>query len=99
MSSSTFNVHDAETTRPGQLAEGFVRSGKVDSLGIKGTRRSINPYFLQSGNEIWGGAGGVLTSANDLVSSIPQQSLNKEDAPTDARFVVFSPGFLARYAS
>lgn len=67
MSSSTYSVAEAEAS--GQLAHGFQRSMEDVLHGVNGTLTATVPYFQRPGEEtIWAGAGGVLSSARDLVS-------------------------------
>ena len=66
MTASTFSVSEAEAR--GSLADGFQRDMKDLINNINGTLTPIVPYFHRPGEEkIWAGAGGVLTSARDLV--------------------------------
>lgn len=68
MTSSTLSVAKAQALPNGQLASGYLRSGRNLALGKDGKRVAIEPYFIPEGqDEIWRGAGGVLTSARDLV--------------------------------
>lgn len=71
MTSSTFSVAEAETW--GTLANGFLWDMEDITKGENGTRVAVNPYFQRPGEErTWAGAGGVLTSARDLVSCFRQ---------------------------
>lgn len=66
MSSSTYSVAEAE--RWGKLANGFMYDMEDEANDVNGTLKATVPYFLRPGEEmIWAGAGGVLTSARDLV--------------------------------
>lgn len=66
MSASTYSVAEAEAR--GTMADGFQRSLRDPAHGINGTLIPTVPYFLRPGEEeTWAGAGGVLTSAKDLV--------------------------------
>lgn len=73
MTSSTYSVAEAEAS--GNLAHGFGWDGEDPTLddgkggsGKNGTRIPMVPYFQRPGEEkTWAGAGGVLTSARDLV--------------------------------
>lgn len=66
MSSSTYSVKEAE--EGGNFADGFQWHMRDITRDINGTRRATVPYFLRPGEErIWAGAGGVLSSAHDLV--------------------------------
>lgn len=66
MSSSTYSVKEAEECET--LADGFQWHMRDFTRGINGTRRATVPYFFRPGRErIWAGAGGVLSSARDLV--------------------------------
>lgn len=68
MTSSTYSVAEAEQS--GHLADGFQQSMRDMLKGENGTLTATVPYFHRPGEEtIWAGAGGVLTSARDLVSS------------------------------
>jgi CubicO group peptidase (beta-lactamase class C family) len=68
MNSTTVSVAKAQKLPHGQLSEGFLRSGRNLQLGQEGVRTAIQPFFIPEGEEeIWRGAGGVLTSARDLV--------------------------------
>ena len=67
MSASTFSVAEAEAR--GTLADGFQRDSQDITKGKNGTLKATVPYFQRPGEErTWAGAGGVLTSARDLVS-------------------------------
>ena len=66
MSASTFSVAEAEAR--GTLADGFQPDAQDFTKGKNGTLKATVPYFLRPGEErTWAGAGGVLTSARDLV--------------------------------
>ena len=66
MTASTFSVVDAEAR--GTLADGFLSDSQDFMKGKNGTLKASVPYFQRSGEErTWAGAGGVLTSARDLV--------------------------------
>ena len=66
MTSSTFSVVEAEAR--GTLADGFLPDAQDLTKGKNGTLKAIVPYFQRPGEErTWAGAGGVLTSARDLV--------------------------------
>ena len=66
MSASTFSVAEAEAR--GTLADGFQRDMQDITKGKDGTLTPIIPYFQRPGEEqILAGAGGVLSSARDLV--------------------------------
>ena len=66
MSASTFSVAEAEAR--GTLADGFHPDAQDFTKGKNGTLKATVPYFLRPGEErTWAGAGGVLTSARDLV--------------------------------
>ena len=66
MTASTFSVAEAEAR--GTLADGFLRDTKDITKSKNGTLKAIVPYFQRPGEErTWAGAGGVLTSARDLV--------------------------------
>jgi len=66
MTASTFSVSEAEAR--GTLADGFQRDMKDSMNNNNGTLTPIVPYFHRPGEEnIWAGAGGVLTSSRDLV--------------------------------
>jgi len=68
MASSTLRVAEAESR--GQLADGFFPDMQDLTQGINGTLRPIIPYLPRPGEEsVMAGAGGVLSSARDLVSS------------------------------
>lgn len=68
MTSTGTSINDAQKT--GKMADGFVREG-VDAKNPLGTGRRAREFFLpdDSGESNWG-AGGVITSANDVVRSI-----------------------------
>lgn len=69
MSSSTFSVAEAEAR--GTLAHGFQWDAQDITQGKNGTLVATVPYFQRPGEEeIWAGAGGVLTSARDLVRGL-----------------------------
>lgn len=62
MTASTFSV--SEVKARGTLADGFLRDMKDLMNNKNGTLTPIVPYFHRPGEEnIWAGAGGVLTSA------------------------------------
>ena len=66
MMASTFSVAEAESR--GTLAHGFQPDAQDLTKGKNGTLRATVPYFQRPGEEwTWAGAGGVLTSARDLV--------------------------------
>ena len=66
MTASTFSVTEAEAR--GTLAHGFQNDAQDITKGKNGTLRATVPYFQRPGEErTWAGAGGVLTSARDLV--------------------------------
>ena len=66
MTASTFSVAEAEAR--GTLADGFQRDEQDITKGKNGTLMATVPYFQRPGEErTWAGAGGVLTSARDLV--------------------------------
>lgn len=75
MTSSTYSVAEAEAS--GNVAHGFGWDGQDPTLedqegqpGRNGMRIPMVPYFQRPGEEkTWAGAGGVLTSARDLVCS------------------------------
>lgn len=67
MGSSTLKVAEAESR--GQLADGFSPDMQDLTRGINGTLRPIIPFSPRPGEEvILAGAGGVFSSARDLVS-------------------------------
>ena len=52
----------------GTLADGFLPDAQDFTKGKNGTLKVTVPYFQRLGEErTWAGAGGVLTSARDLV--------------------------------
>ena len=66
MTASTFSVVEAEAR--GTLADGFQPDAQDFTKGKNGTLKATVPYFLRPGEErTRAGAGGVLTSARDLV--------------------------------
>lgn len=73
MTSSTYSVAEAEAS--GKLAHSFGWDGQDSTLVNQegkprknGTRIPMIPYFQRPGEEkTWAGAGGVITSARDLV--------------------------------
>ena len=66
MTASTFSVAEAEAR--GTLAHGFHHDAQDFTKGKNGTLKATVPYFQRPGEErTWAGAGGVLTSARDLV--------------------------------
>ena len=66
MTASTFSVVEAEAR--GTLADGFQPDEQDFTKGKNGTLKATVPYFQRPGEErTWAGAGGVLTSARDLV--------------------------------
>ena len=66
MTASTFSVVEAEAR--GTLAHGFQHDAQDFTKGKNGTLKATVPYFQRPGEEkTWAGAGGVLTSARDLV--------------------------------
>lgn len=87
MTSSTLSVAKAQALPNGQLASGYLRSGRNLALGKEGKRVAIEPYFIPEGeDEIWRGAGGVLTSARDLVSALSsnRRSTSEEVLTSDS---------------
>lgn len=65
MSASVYSVATAEAS--GNMAHGYMRSMRDEITGINGTLIPAVPYFSRPGEEqIWAGAGGVITSARDL---------------------------------
>lgn len=69
MTSSTYSVAEAESW--GTLADGFHRDMRNILKDINGSLTATVPYFQRPGEEnIWAGAGGVLTSARDLVRGV-----------------------------
>jgi CubicO group peptidase (beta-lactamase class C family) len=82
MSASTFSVAEAEAR--GTLADGYLRDMQDLTKGINGTLTPIVPYFQRPGEEnIWAGAGGVLTSARDLVHLSEEYKLSVIDDVVD----------------
>lgn len=72
MTSSTFSVAEAEAR--GTFVNGFLWDMEDITKGKNGTRVAVDPYFQRPGEEgTWAGAGGVLTSARDLVSGFRLQ--------------------------
>ena len=76
MASSTFAIADVdEYYIPGQkgkfadrMAEGHLADGRDFIRGRNGTLKAIVPNWTRPGDErIWAGAGGVITTARDLV--------------------------------
>ena len=66
MIASNFSVVEAEAW--GTLADGFQHDEQDFTKGKNGTLKATVPYFQRPGEErTWAGAGGVLTSARDLV--------------------------------
>lgn len=66
MSSSTFSIAEAE--KSGQFATGHLASGRDFTRGLNGTIKPIVPTWFRPGQErVWAGAGGVISSARDLV--------------------------------
>ena len=66
MTASTFSVVEAEAR--GTLTDGFQPDAQDFTKGKNGTLKATVPYFLRPGEErTRAGAGGVLTSARDLV--------------------------------
>ena len=66
MLTTTFSVAQAE--KSGKLAEGHLASDRDFSRGLNGTLKPIVPYWFRPGGErVWAGAGGVISSARDLV--------------------------------
>lgn len=66
MTSSTFSVAEAEER--GTLVDGFQWDMQDLLNGRNGSLVPTVPYFQRPGEErTWAGAGGVLTSARDLV--------------------------------
>ncbi|KAF7341680.1 F-box domain-containing protein [Mycena sanguinolenta] len=86
MASSTYSVAQAEER--GALAHGFQWDMQDYLVGSNGTRKATVPYFQRPGEEkIWAGAGGLLTSAQDL-SMWVAMLLNKGRHPTTNETVV-----------
>jgi CubicO group peptidase (beta-lactamase class C family) len=72
MTASTFSVAEAEAR--GTLADGFQWDMQDITQGKNGTLIPTIPYFQRPGEEpTWAGAGGVLSSARDLVSLFDQE--------------------------
>lgn len=75
MTSTTYSVAEAETS--GYMAHGFAWDGQDSTLrdkpgetGKNGTRIPILPWIMRPGQEeTLAGAGGVLSSARDMVRS------------------------------
>ena len=66
MTASTFSIVEAETR--GTLADGFLSDSQDFMKDKNGTLKASVPYFQRPGEErTWAGAGGVLTSARNLV--------------------------------
>ena len=66
MTASTFSVVEAEAR--GTLVDGFLSDAQDFTKGKNGTLKASVPYFQRPGEErTWAGAGGVLTSAHNLV--------------------------------
>ena len=66
MTASTFFVVEAEAR--GTLVDGFLSDAQDFTKGKNGTLKASVPYFQRPGEErTCTGAGGVLTSARDLV--------------------------------
>jgi CubicO group peptidase (beta-lactamase class C family) len=66
MTASTFSVAEAEAW--GTLTHGFQHDARDFTKGKNGTLKAIVPFFQRPGEErTLAGAGGVLTSARDLV--------------------------------
>jgi len=66
MTSSTFSIAEAEAR--GTLVDGFERNEQDITKGKNGTLKAIVPYFQHPSKERTGaGAGGVFTSARNLV--------------------------------
>ena len=68
MTASTFSVVEAEAR--GTLVDGFLSDAQDFTKGKNGTLKASVPYFQRPGEERtsrWAGAGGVLTSARNLV--------------------------------
>lgn len=68
MTSSTYSVAEAE--KWGTLANAFQTNMRFAD-GTNATNKPVVPFYQRPGQEnVWAGAGGVLTSARDLVSLI-----------------------------
>ena len=66
MTTSTFSVVEAEAR--GTLVDGYLSDVQYFTKGKNGTLKASVPYFQRPGEErTCAGAGGVLTSARDLV--------------------------------
>ena len=66
MTSPTFSVVEAEARET--LAHGFQPDAQEFTKSKNGTLKATVPYFQRPGEErTWAGAGGVLTSAHNLV--------------------------------
>ncbi|KAJ3573150.1 hypothetical protein NP233_g2618 [Leucocoprinus birnbaumii] len=86
MTSSTYSVAEAESW--GTFADGFQDHLRDLTRGINGTKRATVPYIFRPGQEnIWAGAGGVLTSARDLVMWV-SMLLNKGNHPYTGQQVI-----------
>ncbi|TFK22695.1 beta-lactamase/transpeptidase-like protein [Coprinopsis marcescibilis] len=69
MTSTTFNVHQAETDFKERLAHGHLRDMRdfIKDGGPTGTLKPLIPYFFRPGEErTWAGAGGILSTPRDL---------------------------------
>lgn len=80
MTSSTFAIDDVDeyySTIRGKKARfahrtavGHLADGRDFTRGRNGTLKAIVPFFTKAGEErTWAGAGGVMTTARDLVCS------------------------------
>ena len=69
MSSTTFSI--AEAVKSGNFAIGHLASDRDVTRGLNGTIKAIIPTWFRPGEErVWAGAGGVISSARDLVSPL-----------------------------
>lgn len=70
MTSTTYSVEKAEAS--GNLAEGHLQHARDVARKTKGHLKAVVPYWARPGEEkTWAGAGGIISSARDLVSRTP----------------------------
>jgi CubicO group peptidase (beta-lactamase class C family) len=86
MSASTYSIAEAEAS--GNFADGFHRSMRDIIADVDGKLTATIPYFLRPGEEnIWAGAGGIITSARDLTNWIKMLLLNGRHSVTNESIV------------
>ncbi|KAF8530597.1 beta-lactamase/transpeptidase-like protein [Hysterangium stoloniferum] len=92
--SAVFRDIVTEAELSGRLADGFVSPGKDENIG-EGKRRLIFkpvPFWITKyDSELMAGAGGVISTANDLVLWLQMLLLNGRHPVTNATIIPESP--------